>query len=166
MKYPLILAVAIIVFACNKKSEPIDPISSQDRAKAAALTEFLQQDKFRLAAYYSETPIDYIDTDQVVTLETQLWKYVSFWLKDDEYTFDASGEVFVDQKDNRIENDSTPVLTRDYSVQADVEGVRFKFLGNEYQDLNYRLVSFSDTHIVVSANWNGNKVISEYRTVP
>jgi hypothetical protein len=51
-------------------------------------------------------------------------------------------------------------------VFADAEGVGFDFIGHEYQDLPYRLISFSDTNLVVSAQWNGKKVISEYHIVP
>jgi len=166
MKYPLVIAVAILIFACNKKSETTDPVSAEDKAKAAALTEFLKSDEFRLTKYYSDTPIDYIDTDQVVMAEEDLWKYVSIWLKDDTYTFDGSGNVTVNQNVNRIDTDTAAVLTRSYSVQADTEGVGFKFIGHEYQTLNYRLISFTDTNMIVSATWNGKKVISEYKTVP
>ena len=166
MKYPLMIAIAVLIFACNKKSETPDPVSSEDKAKAAALAEFLKSDEFRLTKYYSDTPIDYIDTDQVVMAETDLWKYVSIWLKDDTYSFDGSGNVTVNQNVNRIDTDTAAVLTRSYSVQADAEGVGFKFIGHEYQALNYRLISFTDTNLVVSATWNGKKVISEYKTVP
>jgi len=166
MKYPLLIAVAIVIFACNKKNETQDPVSPEDKAKAAALTEFLKSDQLRLTKYYSDTPIDYIDTDQVVMAEEDLWKYVSIWLKDDTYTFDGSGNVTVNQNVNRIDTDTAAVLTRSYSVQADTEGVGFKFIGHEYQTLNYRLISFTDTNLIVSANWNGKKVISEYKTVP
>ena len=168
MKYPLLFALAFIIFACNKKDDPaVDPISPENKAKAAALTEFLKNDKLRLTRYYSETPIDYIDTDQVVMQDTNLWIYVSVWLKDDTYSFDASsGKVTIEQNADRIDSDTSAVLTRDYSVNADVDGVAFKFIGHEYQTLNYRLITFTDTNLVVSATWNGNKVISEYKTVP
>ena len=167
MKYPLIIAVAILISACDKKNDPpVDPVSAENKAKAAALSDFLKNDKLRLTKYYSDTPIDYIDTDQVVMQETDLWGYVSNWLKDDSYSFDASGKVTIEQNANKWETDSTATLTRDYSVQADAEGVAFKFIGHEYQSLGYRLMSFTDTNLIVSATWNGKKVISEYKTVP
>jgi hypothetical protein len=165
MKYPLAIAFAILIFAC-KKNETVDPVSPEDKAKAAALTEFLKNDQLRLTKYYSETPIDYIDTDQVVMQETDLWKYVSNWIKDDTYSFDAAGNVTINQNVNRIESDTAAILNRRYSVQADAEGVAFTFIGHEYQTLGYRLISFSDTNLTVSATWNGKKVISEYKTVP
>ena len=167
MKYPLVIAVAMLICACNKKDDPVtDPISSENKAKAAALTDFLKNDKLRLTKYYSDEFIDYIDTDQVVMQEKELWGYVSIWLKDDTYSFDASGNVTIEQNANRMETDTSAILMRNYSVAADVEGVGFKFIGHEYQALNYRLISFSDTSLLVSASWNGKKVISEYKTVP
>jgi hypothetical protein len=165
MKRPLIIIIAIAIFACNKK-ETADPIKPEDKAKAAALTEFLKKEQFRLKKYYSEVPIDYIDTDQVVKAETDLWPYVSLWIKDDAYIFKNNGEVTIQQNNDRIQSDTSPVLTRNYAVQADKDGVAFKFVGHEYQDLNYRLISFTDTNLTVSASWNGKKVISEYKTLP
>ena len=166
MKYPLLIALAFVLFACHKKSESVDPIRQEDKLKAAALSEFLKSSEFRLTAYYSESPIDYIDTDQVVKAESDLWPYVSIWLKDDAYSFDNSGHVIIQQNANRIDTDTAAILTRNYSVEADVEGVGFKFMGHEYQPLNYRLISFTDSNLLVSASWNGKKVISEYKTLP
>ena len=169
MKYSFLIALLFIVFACNKKDDPpvvVDPIDPADKEKAAALNEFLQNDKLYLTKYYSETPIDYIDTDQVVMQETDLWPYVSLWLKDDAYSFDAAGNVTVEQNDDRISTDTSAVLMRHYEAFADEDGVGFDFIGHEYQDLPYRLISFSDTNLVVSAQWHGNKVISEYHVLP
>ena len=168
MKYSFLIASAFIVIACNKKDDDVvvDPIDPADKAKAEALSDFLENDKLHLTKYYSETPIDYIDTDQVVMQETELWQYVSLWLKDDAYTFDPSGNVAVEQNVDRISTDTSAVLTRHYEVFADKDGVGFDFIGHEYQDLPYRLISFSDTNLVVSAQWNGKKVISEYHIVP
>lgn len=166
MKAAFIIILGIAIFSCNKKSESADPIKPEDRAKAAALTEFLKNDQFRLKKYYSEVPIDYVDTDQVVKSETDLWNYVSSWLKDDSYTFKANGEVDIEQNDIKISSDSSALILRHYSVTPDENGVAFNFVGHEYQDLSYRLVNFSDTALVVSAIWNGNKVISEYKVLP
>jgi hypothetical protein len=167
MRYPVIIAVAMFICACNKKDDPVtDPVSPENKAKAAALSDFLKNDKLRLTKYYSDEFIDYIDTDQVVMQEKDLWGYVSNWLKDDTYSFDASGNVTIEQNANRTETDTTAILMRNYSVAPDVEGVKFKFIGHEYQPLDYRLIAFTDTNLIVSASWNGKKVISEYKTVP
>jgi hypothetical protein len=168
MKTPLILILAFVLFACKKNNDPapVDPIKQEDKEKAAMLRELLKTNQFGLFAYYSENPIDYIDTDEVVKSETDLWQYVSSWLKDDKYRFEDNGSVEVEQNVIRIQTDTTPVLIRQYAVDPDKDGVAFKFVGHEYQNLDYRLISFNDTLLKVYAMWNGNKVISEYKTIP
>lgn len=160
----LVITIAFVIFSCKKTES--DGIKPEDKEKAAALQAFLQQDKFRLKKYYSETPIDYIDTDQVVKAETELWQYVSSWLHDDNYIFGANGTVVVEQNAIRIATDNSATLNRTYSVAADKNGVAFNFIGHEYQPLQYRLITFNDTMLRVSATWNGKTVISEYNTVP
>lgn len=160
----IVIVLAVVIFSCKKTES--DGIKPEDKEKAAALQTFLQSDKFRLKKYYSETPIDYIDTDDVVNSETELWKYVSSWLHDDAYVFGSNGSVVVEQNALKFPGDSTPTLNRSYAVQADKNGVGFNFIGHEYQELKYRLITFNDTMLKVSASWNGKTVISEYNTLP
>jgi hypothetical protein len=167
MRRPLfVFALVAVIISCNKDDDAGDGIKPEDKEKAAALQTFLQSDKFRLKKYYSEQPIDYIDTDQVVKAETDLWQYVSGWLHDDAYVFGANGSVTVEQNALRNPLDTTPVLTRNYAVKADKNGVAFDFIGHEYQVLKYRLITFNDTMLKVSASWNNKTVISEYNTLP
>jgi hypothetical protein len=167
MKTPLIFILAFVLFACKKgdstDNPSVDPIKPEDRERAAQLTQMLENNRFSLKAYYSEEPIDYIDTDQVVKSETELWQYVSPWLKDDVYAFQADGNVNIEQNSVKIESDASPVVIRQYSVEPDEQGVAFKFVGHEYQNLDYRLISFTDSVLKVYALWNGKKVISEYK---
>lgn len=162
----LVIVMAVAIFSCNKDDNNGDGIKPEDKEKAAALTTFLQSEKFRLKKYYSETPIDYIDTDDVVKQETDLWKYVSSWLHDDSYTFGSGGTVTIEQNANKIPSDNSATLTRSYAVKADQNGVGFDFVGHEYQVLKYRLISFNDSVLKVSATWNGKTVLSEYNTLP
>lgn len=168
MTRPILVALlAVAIFSCNKNEDDNgggDGIKPEDKVKAQSMTQFIEGNEFRLKRYYSETPIDYIDTDQVVKQETDLWQYVSSWLHDDVYTF-ASGTVTIQQNALKIPADSTPVLNRTYKVYADKNGVGFDFIGHEYQDLKYRLITFNDTMLKVSAAWNGKTVISEYNTI-
>ena len=166
---PLMVSLTlVIIFSCNKKdSESTDDgITPENKAKAEQVTQLLESGKFHLTKYYSETPIDYIDTDQVVREETDLWKYVSPWLHDDTYVFNSNGDVTIEQNLLKIPSDSNATLTRHYSVKPDANGVAFQFVGHEYQDLNYRLLEFSDTALKVSASWSGKTVISEFSTLP
>lgn len=142
-----------------------DGISQENKDKAAALQVWLEANKFQLSKYYSDEAIDYIDTDDVVKAETNLWPYVSGWLKDDVYSFSSDDQVTIEQNSSKIPSDSNAIITKPYSVKADTAGVAFDFMGNEYQPLDYRVVEFSDSILKVSAIWNGKPVNSEYRVV-
>lgn len=163
----IILLIATII-SCKKNEggEESDGIKPEDKQRAADLSNMLQSNKFRLSAYYSESPIDYIDTDQVVKAETDLWQYVSSWLHDDAYIFGSDGTLTIEQNAMKIASDQSATITKDYAVNADKEGVEFEFVGHEYQDLNYRLLTFNDTLVKVSATWNNKTVISEYKAIP
>ena len=167
-----------LIMACKKDSDPApnnpnNPNNGTDSTdttdpnelQAASLDSFLQSNTFQLARYYSDTAIDYIETDTVVKSETDLWPYVSSWLKDDLYTFGTDGNVTINQNDNKMPSDSSATITRPYAVVADDEGVKFTFLTNDYMALDYRLVAMSDTSLTVSALWNGHVVKSDYKVV-
>jgi hypothetical protein len=170
-------AFCFLIMACKKDSDPApnnpnnpngdDTTQTTDpnELQAAALDSFLQTNGFQLTRYYSDSAIDYDETDTVVKAETDLWPYVSTWLKDDVYTFGSDGNVTINQNDAKIPSDSSATLSRPYAVVADDDGVKFTFLTNDYMALDYRLISMSDTLLTVSALWNGHTVISDYKVV-
>lgn len=162
----IVIVLVVTVFSCKKDDEKTDGIRPEDKERAAALTTMLQTDSFRLTDYYANEAIDYIDTDQVVKAETDLWPYVSAWLHDDAYTFSSNGSLTIHQGASRIPTNGSGTISKNYSVQADKDGVAFNFVGHEYQDLKYRLESFNDTLLKVSATWNGKTVFSEYTRLP
>ena len=145
---PLIVILLVVAIISCKKGDEGDGIKPEDKEKAAALTTLLQSDQFRLKKYYSETPIDYIDTDQVVKSETDLWQYVSTWLHDDAYIFNSNGTVTVQQNTLKIPTNTAETITKNYKVAADKNGVGFDFVGHEYQDLKYRLISLDRKSVV------------------
>jgi hypothetical protein len=172
----MLWVIGFLLMACDKDSDPApnDPNNGgndttqnpdPNELQAAALDSFLQSNTFQLTRYYSDSAIDYNQSDSTVKSETDLWPYVSPWLKDDTYTFGDDGNVTVNQNENKIASDSNATFTRPYTVVADDEGVKFTFLTNEYESLDYRLIQFSDTLLTVSAVWNGNTVKSDYRVV-
>jgi hypothetical protein len=165
-----LLATILIctTYACNKDDDKQedDPISAETKAKATALDEYLKTNALSLTKYYSDSAIDYIDTDQVVKAETDLWQYVSAWIKDDKYVFNSNGEVTIQQNAIKIPADTSVTLTRSYSVEPTKDGVVFNFVGHEYQPLQYKLINYSDTSLKLQATWNGKTVNSEYKTNP
>ena len=150
----------------NDNNTPSDGIKAEDKAKAEALKSFLLANDFKLTKYYSDTQIDYIDTDDVVKNETNLWEYVSIWLKDDRYSFQSNGQTVIEQNADKIETDNSATISKSYGVTADKDGVQFSFLSHLYTPLNYRLVEMNDSAIIVSATWNGKTVNSEYKVSP
>jgi hypothetical protein len=174
----LVTMLCCVFLACKKDSDDPAPnpppnngpgngtdTLTENELQANALDSFLQVNSFQLTKYYSDSAIDYIDDDSVVKSETDLWAYVSTWLKDDTYTFGSDGNVTIHQNANKHPSDSSETLTRPYEVSADDDGVKISFLTNDYEPLDYRLESFSDTLIKVSAIWNGKNVKSEYTVV-
>ena len=164
-----------LIMACKKDNDPApnNPNNGNDSTgntdpnalKAASLDSFLQSNGFQLARYYSDSAIDYDQTDTVVKSETDLWPYVSEWLKDDVYTFGSDGNVTINQGADKIPTDSSETLTRPYAIASDDDGVKFTFLTNDYMSLDYRLVEMSDTLLTVTAVWNGHTVKSDYKVV-
>lgn len=168
--------LCVLIFACKKSNDPApsnpnngnnDSTSTTDpnEVMANSLDSFMKSNSFQLVRYYSDTAIDYDKSDSVVKSETDLWAYVSPWLKDDVYTFGTDGNVTITQNDVKIPSDANPTLTRPYSVVADDNGVKITFLTNDYQALDYRLIEYSDTLLTVSAVWNGSTVKSDYRVI-
>lgn len=162
----------ILTMSCKKDSDPApnnnpngNDTTDPNELQAASLDSFLQSNSFQLSSYYSDSAIDYNDADTVVKAETDLWPYVSSWLKDDVYSFGTDGQVTVMQNDKKLAADSSETLTRPYSVTADDDGVKFTFLTNEYEALDYRLVQFSDSVLTVSVTWDGKTVKSDYRVM-
>ena len=172
----MLCVIGFLFMACSKDSDPApnDPNdggndttqnTDPNELQAAALDSFLQSNSFQLTRYYSDSAIDYNENDSTVKAETDLWTYVSPWLKDDTYVFGTDGNVTINQNENKIASDTSATLTRPYTVVADDDGVKFTFLTNEYEALDYRLITLSDTLITVSAIWNGKTVKSDYRVV-
>jgi len=170
--------ICILMIACKKDSDPApnnpnnggngnDTTENTDPNEllAASLDSFLQSNSLQLVRYYSDSAIDYDETDTIVKSETDLWAYVSPWLKDDTYLFGTDGNVTINQNDVKIPSDSSATLSRPYTVVSDDDGVKFTFLTNEYEPLDYRLIQFSDTALTVEAVWNGKTVKSDYKVV-
>jgi len=163
--YRLLLIVLVLATLSCKKDNGGDGIKEEDKAKAASFSALIQKHEYRLTKYYSDEFIDYDITDTEVKSEKELWPYVSEWLKDDAYAFMPNNDVKVTQNAVKIPTDNADVITKRWTVAADKDGVRFNFIGHEYQYLVYRLVSFDDTKLLVWAKWNDHKVYSEFTAI-
>jgi hypothetical protein len=140
MKYsiPLILACFLFV-SCEKEF-------SLENARFVS--------KYRLTAFYSETPVDFIESDSMVNLETDLWAYVYDYLKDDVYAFTENDtSVLVYQNTNVMPGNSEPVLYKQYVLSNEEDGTYFDFLGPKYEPLHYRLIQKTNDYFIISVDW-------------
>lgn len=167
MKYLAILSLAFfLISSCDKEpSKGSNDPSPEDVQKAQAFQNQWENKDFRLVRYYSPNPIDYIDTDAVVDAKTDLWEYVSPWLPDDYLSF-SGDKAIIQQNEIKIPTDSDPSLQRNAKIGADRDGVYFNFVGHEYQELKYRVDTFTDTSFVLYAKWGKiDRVYSEFKLV-
>ena len=168
MKIVTFLSVALLCAGVMTSCKKGDDVSAEDKKKAEDFKTFVAAKKFQVKEYYSDKPIDYVEDDAEVKEETDLFNYVSVWIKDDWNQFDGtSGKVTVTQNNNKIETISAETFTRDFSVGADTKGVYFKFLNYQYNPLDYRLVEFSGDSFLVYADWHsGAKVYTRFQVIP
>lgn len=168
MKIVTYLAVALlasgVLFSCKKE----DDASPEDKQKAEEFKSFVATKQFTLVDYYSDKAIDYVEDDTEVKQETDLWPYVSLWIKDDQNLFDIStGKVSITQNANKFASISEDVFTRDFSIGADKDGPYLNFVNYQYNPLKYRLVNFTTESFTVYVDWHsGAKVFSEFKVVP
>ena len=157
--------MAIILFTSCKKGHDI---SAENKQKADEFKASVAAKKYQVKEYYSDKPIDYDEQDEEVKAETDLFNYVSPWIKDDWNVFDvASGQVSITQNEHKFAGNDDEVILKNFGIGADKEGVYFDFLNYQYQPLKYRLVEFTNEYFVVYADWHsGTKVFTKFAVVP
>src|SRR5688572_13884019 len=103
MKIVNLLAVAILATGVLSSCKKGDDISAESKQKAEEFKAFVVSKKFQVSEYYADKPIDYIEDDAEVKSETDLWIYVSPWIKDDWNVFDVNaGIVTVTQNATKV----------------------------------------------------------------
>lgn len=164
--YLVVALVATSAFSSCKK-EKGDEINPEYLKKAEEFKTFVTAKQFQIADYYADKPIDYVEDDTEIRSETELWKYVSAWLKDDFNVFDNSAsKVNITQNAIKIPTDASEVIVKDFNIGADKDGPYFNFLSHEYQPLKYRLVEFSGDQFIVYVNWHsGAKVFTKFHVI-
>jgi hypothetical protein len=168
MKIVTYLAVVLLatgVFSSCKKGDDVSP---EDKQKAADFKAFVSAKQFTLVDYWSDKNIDYNEDDAEVKQETDLWPYVSPWIKDDLNVFDiSSGKVTITQGTHKYDGISEDVFSKDFSIGADKDGPYFSFLNYQYNPLKYRLVDFDAQSFTVYVDWtSGAKVFSKFQVIP
>ncbi|MEO8583903.1 MAG: hypothetical protein ABI415_08915 [Flavitalea sp.] len=178
--YFLISALAILLLAsCSKELsleqqqppeiKPVDTLQIPvDTIPAGPdTTTYFITGKYQLKNFYSDIPIDYIDNDSVVKHETELWGYVSEYLKDDVNDFiENTTSVEIHQNAIKMEGMNDAVLHMKYVIGKDDKGAYFKFLDNEYKPLKYRLSVIGKNYFIIYLPWkNGSTIYSRFERV-
>jgi len=152
-----------LVSSCNKEETSAEDIAKANEFKASLLGK-----KFQGKEYYADKPIDYVTDDDIVKSETDLWKYVSGWIRDDYNVFDFNtNKVTVFQNDVKIDGNADSEIIRPISIGADKKGVYFDFLNYQYNALRYRLVEFDGTSFTIYTDYTGgSKLFTKFVVVP
>lgn len=159
------LVALLPVTSCEKELSTEG--SSVHLETAKAFNDFVGEKKFRLTAFYSNTPIDYIEDDGEVRAETNLWSYVSGYLKDDINIFYTDNTVDVVQNEIKIPGIDDAVLPRTYSIGASESGAYIRFLDYQYNALQYNLESIGDNYFIVYVPWkDGVRLYSRFDLMP
>jgi len=163
--YLALVLIATGVFSSCKKGDEASP---EDKQKAEDFKAFVATKQFTLVNYWSDTAIDYVEDDTEVKQETDLWPYVSLWIKDDLNLFDVStGKVSITQGTHKFESISEDVFTKDFSIGADKSGPYLNFVNYQYNPLKYHLVDFNAEGFTVYVDCHsGAKVFSQFSVIP
>lgn len=151
-RYPfLFLLILFSITGCEKETSL--ELHQPDIENANIFKGIVTNHKFQLSAFYSDIPIDYVETDSVVKEETNLWGYVSGYLKDDLNLFTDNKEVFIEQNNIKIPGQDSSVLCRTYFIGADEDGTFMRFLDYQYTPFKYRLHEFHADYFILAIAW-------------
>jgi hypothetical protein len=178
--YALLIPVALFVLtSCEKELSyegglvpppptvppPVPPPAEPtEEEKFATL---LADNKFQLRAFYSNIPIDYNEGDAEIKQETDLWNYVAPYLKDDVNTFSGSSDdVTIEQNERKRPGLADSLLTRQYTIGTDEEGMYIIFLDYQYNPLQYRVHEFGEDYFILSiAGSQGATLFSRFEMI-
>src|SRR5689334_22968666 len=113
MKIVTYLAIATLITGALISCKKEDGASAEDKAKADQFKSFVESKRFQIKEYYSDQPIDYVEDDDTVKSETDLWPYVSNWIKDDYNVIDIdAGTVTITQNAHKIAGNDAETIVK------------------------------------------------------
>lgn len=158
----LFMLSGLALSSCHKSLSDEGNIEA-NKTRAAQFQATLANQNFKLTAFYSDKPIDYVTTDAIVKAETDLWGYVRLHLKDDVNNFGGDASVIINQNANKIPGNDAPQITRSYSTEYDKSFVYFNFIDDAYKPQQYKLSEFDANKFVVYIDFPGGaKLFSKF----
>lgn len=159
----LLMGMTCLVMACSK------PVSDEEKAAKQKSADFLasvQQHKYKLVAFYSDKPIDYITSDSEVRAETDLWSYVKPHVIDDDNFFGANGALTVYQNAEKFPGNDNEQINAGYSISPKGVDVACGFVDYLYMPLEYKLQEFDNAYFTLYIDGpSGSKLYSKFARV-
>jgi len=138
----------LLLGSCQKN---ISQEEEANKKKAEELNTFLTAGaKFRLVDYYAESPIDYDETDGEVKQETDLKKYIRFYLVDDDIIFGQNGTITFVQNTVKIAENDAAEIHMPFRTYHDKQGVLVDYIDDKYDPLTYYLHEKGSTHFILA----------------
>lgn len=158
LHYLTTCAIVLAMFAFVSCSKGVDQKKKADDFKAA-----ITDHGYRPVAFYSDKPIDYLPNDSVKKSETDLWKYVKDYIKDDRYVFGSDGIAVVYQNELKVNWSNKDTLHFKYSIESQDDKVYINFINYDYYPQTYKLESFDSTQMILYIDGpSGSKLFSKY----
>jgi hypothetical protein len=157
------IAACMGMASCSKALSDEDPATKQ---KATDFQTSVTAHKYKLVAFYSDKPIDYITSDAEVRSETDLWKYVKVHVLDDENYFGSNGELTIYQKADKFPGNESETINGNYGISIRGTEVFFKFVDYIYVPTEYKLQEFDNAYFTVYIDGpSGSKLYSKFARV-
>jgi len=166
INYSMMAIMLCLLASCSKELSL--ELGDVDAAKTKAFHDLVATKKFQLKGFYSDVLVDYIENDDTVKQETNLWPYVSNYLKDDYNIFLPNGtDVTVMQNQIKMPGINEEVLHKKYHVSKDKYGVHIDFLDYKYSQLKYDLYKTGTGYFILSIKWKQGAILySRFEVVP
>lgn len=159
----LLAIIACLSNACSKSGNEAEAAAKQRSADFLASVE---KHKFKLVAFYSDKPIDYITDDSEVRSETDLWRYVKYHVYDDVNYFAPSGKLTIYQNADKFPGNDNEQLNGNYGISARGVDVFFNFVDYIYVPTEYKLQEFDNAYFIVYINGPyGSKLYSKFSRI-
>lgn len=163
----LFAVTALVYISCQKslsfeKEEEEKPTAVPNDFKHNVMTY-----RYRLVAFYSDKPINFIPGDSVKRSETDLWNYVPGYLKDDDYLFTSDSTFTIYQNQWKIPTNNADSIKARYSIDTVAGKTIFTFVDYHYEPFKYELDSFNKDYFLVHvAGPDGSRLYSKFARRP
>jgi len=159
-------ALSLLVLGSCQKSA--SDVKEENNKKAQEFKAFISSGAtFHAVDYYAESPIDYNQQDDVVTLETDLKKYIRDYIVDDDIIFGTNGSITFVQNAVKIGGNNAAEIHIPYRASGDQWGVVVDYIDDTYHPLSYYLHEKGSTYFILS--WkrptDGVRLFSKYEMV-